>query len=192
MSRKILIIDGHPDPDRGHFVHALADSYARGAEGVHEVRRIDVAEIDFPILRSQDDWSKGAAPAAVREAQDALRWAEHVVLLYPMWLGDVPALLKGFLEQVMRPDFAFAYRSNRLPDKLLKGRTARVVVTMGMPSLFYRVVYRAHSLKSLERNILNFVGIKPVAATIIGSVEADADDRRRWLDEVCEMGRQAL
>lgn len=192
MTRKILVIDGHPAPDRQHFVHALADNCADGAAETHEVRRINVADLDFPIVRSQHEWSEGEPPAAIRDAQAALRWADHVVLLYPMWLGDVPALLKAFLEQVMRPSFAFAYREAGLPEKLLKGRSARVVVTMGMPALFYRLVYRAHSLKSLERNILNFVGIKPVAATVVGSIESSADERQRWLAEMRELGRQGV
>jgi putative NADPH-quinone reductase len=189
MPRKIVVIDGHPDPDRSRFVHALADGYAEGAAATHEVRRLNVAELDFPLIGSQAEWTKGEPPPGIREAQESLRWADHIVLLYPLWLGDVPALLKGFLEQVMRPSFAFAYRTNKLPEKLLKGRSARIIVTMGMPSLFYRLVYRAHSLKSLERNILNFVGIKPVAATVVGSVEAGAEARRRWLDRMRELGR---
>lgn len=187
MSRRILVIDGHPDPDRTHFVHALA--YVDGAAG-HEVRRLNVAELDFPLVRSPRQWSEGAPPPAIAQAQEALQWAEHVVILYPMWLGDVPALLKGFLEQVMRPGFAFAYRGKGFPEKRLKGRSARIVVTMGMPAFFYRLVYRAHTLKSLERNILNFVGIKPVAATVIGQVEAGAEARQQWLDEMRELGRQ--
>jgi putative NADPH-quinone reductase len=192
MSRKILVIDGHPDRDRNHFIHALADAYVAGAAGAHETRCIRVAELDFPLLRSQHEWTEVEAPPAIRDAQAALRWAEHVVLLYPMWLGDVPALVKGFLEQVMRPSFAFAYRSKKLPEKLLKGRSGRVVVTMGMPELFYRLVYRAHSLKSLERNILKFVGVAPVATTVIGSVEAGADQREQWLREMRELGRRGL
>ena len=190
MARKLLVIDGHPDRDRGRFVHALADAYVEGAAEAHEVRRINVAELDFPILRSQHEWAELEAPPAIRDAQEAVRWADHVVLLYPMWLGDVPALLKAFLEQVMRPNFAFAY-VNELREKLLEGRSGRVVVTMGMPALFYRLIYRAHSLRSLERNILKFVGIDPVATTIIGSVEGDAADRQRWLHELRELGRQA-
>lgn len=189
MACRILLIDGHPDPDRAHFVHALADAYAEGAAG-HEVRRLNVAELDFPLVRSQREWSETAAPPAIEQAQEAILWAEHIVILYPLWLGDVPALLKAFLEQVMRPGFAFAYRGKGLPEKRLKDRSARIIVTMGMPAFFYRLVYRAHTLKSLERNILNFVGIKPVAATVIGQVDAGAEAREKWLEEIRELGRE--
>lgn len=185
--RKILVIDAHPDPDPGHFVHALADAYAAGA-GQHEVRKLVLAGIDFPLVRHTKDWLEAEPPPAIAQAQSDLRWADHVVLFYPLWLGDMPALLKAFLEQVMRPGFAFAYRDKGLPRKLLAGRSARIVVTMGMPAPFYRLFYRAHSLKSLERNILRFVGFAPVARTVIGSVEADAARRQDWLVEMGELG----
>jgi putative NADPH-quinone reductase len=189
---RILIIDGHPDPDPARFIHAAASSYAIGAtEGGHEVRTVRIADLDFPLIRAFKQWNDEAPPPAIREAQEALQWAGHVVILYPMWLGDVPALLKGFLEQICRPQFAFRYRDKGLPEKLLKGRSARVIVSMGMPALFYRLVYRAHSLKSLERNILKFVGFGPVRHTIIGAVESGPKAREQWLGRLERLGRSA-
>lgn len=191
MSR-ILIIDGHPDADRSRFVHAAADAYAEGAAaGGHEVRRVEVAMLDFPLIRTQAQWEKEAPPDPIAEAQQALKWAEHVVILYPLWLGDVPALLKGFLEQVCRPKFAFRYRDNGLPEKLLKGRSARIVTSMGMPALFYRLVYRAHSVKSLKRNILSFVGFGPIRVSIVGAVAGSARHRQQWLDKLRRLGASA-
>jgi len=82
----------------------------------------------------------------------------------------------------MRPGFAFCYESKSWPKKRLRGRSARIVVTMGMPTLVYRWVFLAHSLRSLERNILRFVGIGPVRDTLIGLVEAMSPAKReRWL-----------
>jgi len=188
---KILIIDGHPDAAPDHFIHAAASAYQEGASERHEVRRLDVARLDFPLLRSQADWENGDPPADIRTAQDALRWADHVVLFYPMWLGDVPALLKGFLEQVARPGFAFRYRDTGLPEKLMKGRSAHLVVTMGMPAPFYALVYRAHSLKSLKRNIFAFIGFKPVRTSIIGSIAGSAAHRDKWLAKLKRLGSRA-
>jgi putative NADPH-quinone reductase len=186
---RIAIIDAHPDPARERFVHALADAYAEGAAAAHEVRRLRLAELDFPLLRSMDEWMNGPVPESLRDAQQAIRWADHLVFLYPLWLGDMPALLKAFLEQVARPGFALEYASKRFPRKLLKGKSARLVVTMGMPALFYRLVYRAHSLKSLERNILSFVGIRPIRHNVIGSVESSDRYRRNWIEKMRRLGR---
>ena len=112
--------------------------------------------------------------------------------MYPLWLGAMPALLKAFLEQVMRPGFAVGKIRSASWKKMLAGRSARIVVTMGMPALIYRWFFRAHSLRSLERNILGFVGIGPVKETLIGSVETCGNpEREKWLERLRALGRAA-
>ncbi len=130
-------------------------------------------------------------PASLADAQASIAWAEHLVLLFPLWLGDMPAVLKGFLEQVARPGFAFERDSrNPFTAKKLGGRSARVVVTMGMPALVYRWVFRAHSVKSLERNILGFVGISPVHETLLGGIgELDAEAVKTLRAKLASLGR---
>jgi putative NADPH-quinone reductase len=192
MARRILILNGHPDPAGGHFDHALADAYQKAAVAAgHRVERIDVGTLDVPILRSKRAFEEEAPPPVIADAQAAIARAEHLVILYPLWLGTMPGLLKLFLEQVLRPNFAFDYRAKGLPRKRLTGRSARIVVTMGMPALAYRLFYGAHSLRSLKRNILHFVGITPVAATLIGSVETLGEaGRARWLAKLEALGRK--
>ena len=150
-----------------------------------------VAELDFPLLRSKAEWDDGIVPPALSAAQDAIRRAEHIVFFFPLWLGGMPALLKGFLEQVARPGFAVERGGALGYRKLLGGRSARLVVTMGMPALVYRWIFRAHSLKALERNILGFAGIAPVHETLIGTVEGDVATRRRWLIKLGALGARA-
>jgi putative NADPH-quinone reductase len=193
VAKHIVIIQGHPDGASRHFCHALADEYAKGAQDAsHHARRLDVAQLDFPLLRTKEDFEKGEPPAAIKQAQEAIREADHLVIVYPLWLGSMPALLKAFLEQVLRPGFAFEYQSRGMPKKLLKGTSARVVVTMGMPASVYRWVYFAHSLRSLKRNILAFCGIAPIRSTLIGNVEGMSDRQRmEWLDEVRGLGMLA-
>ncbi|MBZ9537965.1 NAD(P)H-dependent oxidoreductase [Modicisalibacter tunisiensis] len=194
MSRRILILQGHPDASEPHLCHALAQHYLEGAEATgHTVRVIDVGTLDFPLLRSRRAWENEPLPEALRESQTAIAWAEHLVLFFPLWLGDMPALFKGFLEQVARPGFAFAPgATSPFAAKGLSGRSARVVVTMGMPALVYEHFYRAHSVKSLERNVLGFVGIAPIEATLIGQVESLSERAlRAWFERLHEMGRWA-
>lgn len=192
---KIVLIEGHPDPAGTHLCDALADAYALGAEGAgHEVRRVRVAQLDFPLLRSQYDWEHGALPTALHQAQADIAWAQHLVLFFPLWLGDMPALLKGFLEQVARPNFAFRTQDSAAHGhKGLEGRSARVVVTIGMPALLYRWYFHAHSVKSLERNILGFVGIAPVKETLIGMVDQlGLEGARKWMAKLRKLGSAAL
>jgi len=191
--RRLLVIDGHPDRDKRRFVHALADRYVQGAMAMgHDIRSIRIADLDFPLITSRASWESGALPGDIRKAQESVAWAQHLLILYPLWLGDMPALLKGFLEQVMRPDFAFAPTSGKRRKKPLAGRTARLVVTMGMPAFFYRAYYGAHSVKSFERNILRFGGIRPARHLLIGNVEADAVARKGWLDEMFGLGEGGI
>jgi putative NADPH-quinone reductase len=190
-TRRILLLQGHPDPHASHFGHALEQAYADGAVGAgHELRRVAVATLTFPLLRSQDEWKNEALPPALQDAQAAIAWAQHMVIFFPLWLGGMPALLKGFLEQVARPGFAFSSESaNPFAHKALGGRSARVVVTMGMPALVYRWYFRAHSVKALERNILGFVGVAPVHETLIGMVEGmSIAERTKWLAQLKAMG----
>jgi len=193
IPRRIVLLQGHPDPEAHHFGHALAGRYADGARAAGlEVRSVQVARLDFPLLRTKNDWESEPVPPALVEAQRAIEWAQHIVVFFPLWLGDMPALLKGFLEQIARPGFAFAAASaGGMGQKLLGGRSARVVVTMGMPALVYRWYFQAHSVRSLERNILGFVGIGPVHRTLIGMVEGMTDRRRaRWLESLHDLGAQ--
>lgn len=105
----MAIVQGHPDPGRGHLCHGLADAYADGAAAAgHTVMRLETAQIDFPMLRSQQDFEAGQLPSMLVPARDAIVSARHLVIIFPLWHGTMPALLKAFLEQVMRPGIAGA------------------------------------------------------------------------------------
>lgn len=191
MADKILILQANPDPSPERFGRALAAAYREGAEAAgHEVRTVDLALLEIPPLRSKADHDSGPAPASLAEAQQALIWADHIVIVFPLWLGGMPAMLKGFLEQVLRP--GFAYEVEKGWKRLLTGRSARIVVTMGMPALAYRLWFGGHGVKQLERSILRFVGIAPVRTTLIGRIEALEDEERgRWLTRMRDLGRRA-
>jgi putative NADPH-quinone reductase len=191
MTKRILIIDGHPDPDATRLCHGLSGAYGAGAVGGgHEIRRIDLHALDFPLLRTREDFDHGTPPGNIAAAQADIMWAEHLMIVYPLWLGTMPALLKAFLEQVIRPNFAFERGKPGWPKKLLKGRTARIVVTMGMPVMVYRWVYLSHSLRSLERNVLKFAGIGPVRETLFGMADETGErTRNRWISRMSALGR---
>jgi putative NADPH-quinone reductase len=192
MSKNILVIQGHPDASEPHLCHALASSYQTGAESAgHTLRRVNVAELDFPFLRSQKDFETGLVPESLKPVQDDLLWAEHLIIFFPLWAGDMPALLKGFFEQLIRPSFSGA-NASFFDKKLLSGRSARVVVTMGMPAIIYRWYFRAHSVKSLERNLLGIVGIAPVHETLIGlAVNMKPAEAIKWLSKLKRLGEKA-
>jgi putative NADPH-quinone reductase len=193
MARRILIIQGHPDAAEPHFCHAIGRAYEEGAtKAGHEVRVLDVGQLDFPLLRSPHEFEKGEPPSAIRGAQEDIRWAQHLVIIYPLWLGTLPALLKAFFEQTFRYGFAMGLGGAGLPRKLLKGRSCRIIVTMGMPAMVYRALFRAHGLKSLESGVLSLSGIGPIRSTLFGRVgQVSPTYRRRFLDDMRELGRDA-
>lgn len=190
----ILIIQGHPDAEQTHFCHAIAENYATGAHyGSHAIQQVTVAELDFPILRTQQDFDEGEPTDDIKHAQAQINWADHVLVIYPLWLGDMPALLKGFFEQTFRPGFALEEQKKGEPyKKLLDGKSARIIVTMGMPAFVYRWFFKAHTVKNLKRNILSFCGFSPVNTTLIGSVYAGNDDAMSAaLSNIAHLGRIA-
>lgn len=193
MPRRIAIIQGHPDPRGGHLGHALADAYADGAQaGGHELRRIEIATLDFPVLRSKEEYDRGTPPAAIRDCQETIVWADHLVIFFPLWLGEMPALLKAFLEQTLRPGFAYRFADGGRIEKLLTGKSVRIVITMGMPAFLYRWYFRAHGLKTLRRSILGFCGAGPVHDTLIGMVEGAKPAKvEKLLARLRALGRHA-
>ena len=193
--KSLLILDGHPDTSEGHLCHALADAYQKGAmKAGHHSTLIRIAEVDFPILRVPSDFTDQPSPPALLPARDALREAHHLVLVYPLWLGTLPAYTKGFLEQLLHYDTAFERSgADSWPKGKMAGKSARIVLTTGMPAFVYKYWYRAHSLKILQRNILGFVGFKPVRSTVFGMVEqADPERIIGWLEKMEALGQEAV
>lgn len=187
---RIAIVVGHARSDT--YCDALARAYADGARSAgHEVVVIETARMAFdPILREAYVRPQPLEPD-LAEAHRAIMEADHLVFVFPLWLGAMPAILKGFLERILQPDLIEAHRAGKFVE-LLKGKSARVIMTMGMPGLVYRWWYGAHALQALKRNVLEFMGVGPVKSTLYGMVEqVGAEKRRDWLEEVERMGQEA-
>jgi putative NADPH-quinone reductase len=187
---RIAIVVGNSVPDS--FCEALGEAYARGAAaGGHEASLFLLAKLNFdPILREGYRREQPLEPDLVT-ARDAIRAADHLVIIFPLWCGDMPAILKGFIERVLQPDL-LAVQQGRGDYKVLKGKSARVIMTMGMPGLLYRWWYGAHALKLIRRNILHFTGVKPVRTTIHGMIEGVSHGTRvEWLRETEALGHAA-
>jgi len=181
---KVLLVLGHPRKDS--LCGALADAFAAGARqaGV-DLRRLDLCELQFnPNVVAGSPRNQALEPA-IREAVELVRWADHLVFVFPTWWGTMPALMKGFLDRVLMPGFAFEeHHEGSGWDKLLTGRSAHLLTTMDTPTWVYRWIYKAPGLNSLARATLGFCGIEPVRTTIFGVVkDSDSAKRERWLQE---------
>ena len=189
---KITLIQGHPDPDPARFCRVLAGRYLAGAQtSGHASRSIDVTELDFPLIRTREEYDQGAVPPPIAEAQHSVRWADHVVMVYPLWQGTMPALFKGFLEQLLRPAFT-GFDSQTRRAKRGGRQTARLIVTMGMPVFLYRWYFGAPGVRGLERTVLRYSGFGSTAHTMIGGVHRSDAARKRWLEHVGRLGERGL
>lgn len=188
MAQRILLLNGHPDPYLERFCAALCDAYAEGARGAgHEVRRYDLGRLDTPLLTTAAAFAD-PPPPGLKTIQADMEWAEHLVIVFPLWLGAVPAKLKALLEQIYRGGFGFEVHARGWNAKL-KGRSARLVVTMGMPGPIFRLAFGAHGLKALEKGVLWLSGYGPIRKTVVGGVEAiGARGRVRWLKRMRDWG----
>ena len=188
----ITIIVGHPQ--RVTYGEALAEAYRRGAESVgHTVHLFKLADMTFePILRGGYREEQPLEPD-LQAAYDALAASDHWVFVFPLWCGDMPALLKGFFERILQPDLIRRQGTeNAMNWRIFEKKSARIIMTMGMPVSIYRLWYGPHALKLLKNNILNFIGIKPVRETLLGMIAESSDEKRDdWLKQAEAMGRSA-
>jgi len=197
MSKKILVILGHPQKES--LCGSLAEAYAAGANLVPigsanavgaEVRTIALGDLTFdPILWNGYKEIQPLEPDLVK-AQELITWAEHLVFVYPNWWGTMPALMKGFFDRTLLPNFAFKYRQDSpMWDKLLANRTAQLLVTMDTPSWYYRWIFKMPGHEQMKRTILGFCGIKVVKITESAIVKSSLlDQRQKWLAIAKKLG----
>jgi len=188
MSRKILVLNGNPKTDS--LSRALSERYVAAAKAEHDVHQLNIAEMDF-----DPDLKEGYAKIQPLESdlqtfQAELKWADHWVLVAPTWWGGPPAKLKGLFDRTLVPGFGFKYRPDSLlPERLLSGRSARLILTMDTPIWYDRLVLKKPGVRLLKTATMEFCGLKPVRVTSFGPVVKSTDQQRqRWLEKVARLG----
>ncbi|MFB6366815.1 NAD(P)H-dependent oxidoreductase [Paenibacillus elgii] len=189
MKSKILVINGHPDPQS--FCAALSDAYMKGAASSQaEVRSIDLSKITFDPNLKFGYRKRTELEEDLIEAQKLIKWADHLVFVYPTWWGVMPAILKGFIDRIFLPGFAYKYRENSsMVDKLLSGKSAHLIVTADTPYWYNKLAYGHAEYNVMKRNILKFCGVSPVRVTELGPIRGSSDEKRaNWLAKVNQLG----
>lgn len=182
---------GHPVKDT--FSGLLYDNYRKGALSAGaEVKELIIRDLKFEINLSAGYRGNQELEPDLVHAQELILWADHIVMIYPNWWSTFPALLKGFIDRTFLPGFAFKYRKGSLLwDKLLVGRSARLIITMDTPHWYYWLVYRRPGHNAMKRGTLEYCGIRPVRITSIGSLKTASDKKRQqWLDKVLKLGQK--
>jgi putative NADPH-quinone reductase len=187
--KKVLIINGHPD--KQSFCFELARQYKKGAEKKGaDCKLVNLADLEFNPILTNGYRKRTELEPDLLMMQEEIKNADHLVLVYPTWWATYPALLKGFIDRVFLPGFSFKYRENSpLWDKLLTGKTARMIVTMDTPTWYYSLFMRNAGHRSMKKGILEFCGIRPVKITSFSQLKSSTEARRKsWLTQVEKLG----
>jgi NAD(P)H dehydrogenase (quinone) len=191
--KNILLILGHPSKDS--FSNALLEAYKKGAESEGAaIKTIYISDLDFDVNLS-DGYRTGDGMELEEDlikSQEQILWADHVVLAFPNWWGFMPAITKGFIDRIFLPGFAFKHQSGKIfPEKLLKGKSIRVLVTMDTPKFWFYLVYRASQYQILKNIVFGYVGFDPVKFSTFGFMRKSTDKQRQnWLQKVMNLGKQ--
>jgi NAD(P)H dehydrogenase (quinone) len=189
---KIMIVVGHPQHNT--FCEALGKAYQSAAQAAgHEARLFTLADMTFDPILHEGYRKIQALEPDLETAYESLSTCSHLVLIFPLWCGDMPALMKGFIERILQPDLISRESTEHAMNwSIFKDKSARIIMTMGMPVSIYRFWYRGHALKLLTRNILSFIGIKPVRHTLFGMIgTSKPETREQWIEQVRQLGREA-
>ena len=187
----IWIIQGHPDFGGNHLCHHLAAAYGEGAKMAgHIVSEIDIGGLEIDFVRNTKDMELPPS-AQIMAAQRSMLEAEHLMIIFPLWLGTMPALVKAFFEQIACGEFLLGKSDKGWPIGKLKGRSARVVVTMGMPAAAYKLLFGAYGVRGFESSILSIAGVAPIRETLFGNVEGKQETRTKWLKKMEDLGARA-
>ncbi|TDS12293.1 NAD(P)H-dependent oxidoreductase [Sphingobacterium paludis] len=190
-SKKIIIINGHPR--RGSFNTALAEAYRAGAIATGaQVRMLTVAELDFNPNLAEGYHKRMHLEPDLLSAWEDILWADHLVWIHPVWWGGLPALLKGFIDRLFLPGMAYVYKKDSIFwDKLLLGRTARIITTLDQPSFIYHILFGRPSVNQLKKATLEFCGVRPVKVSYVGIIRRSTEKQRKdWLLKVEKLGRR--
>ncbi len=188
--KKILLINGHPDKES--FCFALAVAYKNGAASSGaEIKEIIVRDLQFDPNLQFGYRKRTELESDLIDAQEKIKWADHLVWIYPVWWGSLPAILKGFIDRVFLPGFAFQKRKNSVWwDKLLTGKSARIISTLDQPAWYYWLINRQPSNNAMKKLTLQFSGINPVRVTTIGPIRLSKETyRQNWLRKIEELGQ---
>jgi len=192
MTKKILVLLGHPDADT--FSGALADHYQAGAEDAgHEIRRVNIGDLQFdPILHKGYKEIQQLEPDLLA-LQDNFRWADHIVIVYPNWWTAMPAILKGLFDRMWLPGFAFNFnKETKKVEQHLAGKTGRVIIVSGSHSPFKTWWQFGDYTNEIQFGILGFAGIRAQVCAFGPSEKAPEAKKDQWLKEAERLGRRGI
>ena len=189
--KHVLIINGHPDKES--FNYALSEAYISGVSKKNAtISQINIAELNFnPNLKFGYRKRMELEPDLII-AIDKIKKADHIVWVFPMWWYSYPAIMKGFIDRTFLPSITYQpIEGKALPEKLLKGKSARLIITADAPKWYNSLIMKRPAINQLKKGTLKFCGVNPVKITYIASVKNSSYDfRKKWLNKVKALGEK--
>lgn len=188
--KNILLINGHPNQQS--FCYALTEAYRTGASRhAIQLSQLNIAQLEFnPNLQYGYSQRMELEPDLL-DAIEKIKKADHLVWVYPMWWYGYPAQMKGFIDRAFLPNIAYRSRKGKLPEKLLKGKTAHIIMTSDTPRWYDYLFLKSPAINQLKKGTLEFCGIHPVKVTYISGVtHSTSEFRENWLKKITALGEQ--
>lgn len=191
--KQVLIINGHPDKES--FNYALSEAYIKGANKTNStLTQINISELEFnPNLKFGYRKRMELEPDLV-DAIDKIKKADHIVWIFPMWWYGYPALMKGFIDRTFLPGITYQpIEGKPLPEKLLKGKSARLIITADTPKWYDFLIMKRPAINQFKKGTLQFCGINPVKITYIATIKNSSSDfRKKWLKKISLLGERMV
>jgi putative NADPH-quinone reductase len=189
--KQVLIINGHPD--KQSYNYALSEAYLEGASKTNSIlTQINLADLDFNPNLAFGYRKRTELEPDLLEAIEKIKKADHMVWIFPMWWYGYPALMKGFIDRTFLPAITFdPIKGKALPTKLLKGKTARIIITADTPKWYDSLFMKSPAINQFKKGTLEFCGVSPVKVTYISPIKSsNIDYRKEWLGKVALLGEK--
>ncbi|MCG8329722.1 MAG: NAD(P)H-dependent oxidoreductase [Chitinophagales bacterium] len=187
--KHVLIINGHPD--KQSYNYALSEAYKTGAQKANAaISQINISDLNFNPNLQFGYRQRTELESDLIGAIEKIKNANHLVWVFPMWWYGYPAIMKGFIDRTFLPGITFEpIEGKPLPKKLLKGKTARVIITADAPRWYDYLFMKSPAINQFKKGTLEFCGIKPVKLTYIAPVKNSSPGwREKWLEKVTVLG----
>jgi NAD(P)H dehydrogenase (quinone) len=189
--KQVLIINGHPD--KQSYNYALSEAYLKGTSKTDAIMtQINIADLDFNPNLEFGYRKRTELESDLLEAIEKIKKADHMVWVFPMWWYGYPALMKGFIDRTFLPGITFVpIEGKALTKKLLKGKTARIIITADTPKWYDSLFMKSPTINQFKKGTLEFYGISSVKVTYISPVKnSKTNYREKWLEKIVLLGEK--
>ncbi len=191
IMKNILLINGHPDKES--FNHALAASYKKGVlETNATIEEITIADLNFNPTLKYGYRKRTELEPDLLTSLAKIKKANHIVWVFPIWWAGYPAMMKGFIDRAFLPGITFQpVEGKPFPEKLLKGKTSRLIITSDTPSWYDYLFMKRPAIRQFKKGTLEFCGIKPVKTTFLSVIkDSTTEQRNLWLNKIYTLGKK--